>query len=244
MLKVISYALLIGFSLILGVIFASFFKFKKKTIAAIMAFGAGTLICALTFGLMEEAFKHGGFDAIIIGFLTGGLTFIFGDFWIHRFGGRNHKKHQHHSSLKQASGEIITLGALLDGIPESIALGISLLNPQGIGVLMMSAIFLSNFPESIASTNDLKKEGFTRKRIFLIWLVVCLITILTTILSYLFLKNLNLNSLGIIESFAAGAILAMLADSMIPEAFEEGGFSVGLLTIIGFLTAFIILKLL
>jgi len=108
---------------------------------------------------------------------------------------------------------------------------------------MVVAIFLSNLPEGLASVDDLKKEGFSKRQIYLIWLSVSIIVIITTILSYLFLKNLNLNTLGIILSFASGAILAMLADSMIPEAYEEGGYLIGLLTICGFLTAFIIYKL-
>jgi ZIP family zinc transporter len=242
MLKVILYASLTGFSLLLGTILASKFNFKQKTVAGIMAFGSGTLICALTFGLMEEAFKHGGFDAIILGFLLGGITFIAGDFWIHQYGGRKHKRKKLFPAKKETTGEIIVLGAILDGVPESVALGISLLNPQGIGLLMMSAIFLSNLPESITSTIGLKREGFSKRRIFLTWLIVSLTVTFVTILSYLFLEKLNPNALGVIESFAAGAILAMLADSMMPEAYEEGGLSTGILTLIGFLAAFILSK--
>src|SRR4030043_274472 len=177
MTKVLIFAFLTGFSLILGVIIGTSFKISKKTIAAVMAFGTGVLICALTLGLMEESFKHGGFDAIAIGFL------------------------------------------------------------------MVTAIFLSNLPESLSSINDLKEEGLSKKQIYLTWSVVSAIGIITTILSFIFLKNLNLNIMGIIESFAAGAILAMLADSMMPEAYEEGGYLIGFLTILGFLTAFILLKL-
>ncbi len=88
----IIYSFLAGFSLILGVIIGMVFKISQRVIAAIMAFGSGVLICALTFGLMEEAFKHGGFDAIVIGFLVGGVVFIGGDFLVHRYGGRNYKK--------------------------------------------------------------------------------------------------------------------------------------------------------
>jgi hypothetical protein len=107
--QILLYAFLTGFSLILGVMLGTTFKFSQKTIAAIMAFGSGVLICALTFGLMEEAFKHGGFDAIIIGFLLGGLVFIFGDFLIHRYGGRNHKRKKHFISVKETNGKAIVL---------------------------------------------------------------------------------------------------------------------------------------
>lgn len=239
----IIYSLLAGFSLILGVIIGTIFKISQRTIAAIMAFGSGVLICALTFGLMEEAFKHGGFDAIVIGFLIGGVVFIGGDFLVHRYGGRNHKKRKHSKSVRETNGKAIILGASLDGIPESIALGLSLLEKNGIGLLMLAAIFLSNLPESISSIDDLRKEGFSTKKIYFMWSIVSMGSIVAAILSYIFLKNINLNMRGIIESFASGAILAMLADSMMPEAYEEGGYLIGFLTMLGFLTAFILSKI-
>lgn len=243
MVKVIIFALLTGFSLIMGVIIGTFFKINQKVIASIMAFGSGVMICALTFGLMEEAFKYGEFDAVVIGFLLGGVIFIFGDFLIHRFGGRHYKKKKPFKAIRQTNGKAIVLGALLDGVPESIALGVALFSKSGIGVLMVGAIFLSNLPESLTSISDLKKEGLSKKQIYIIWLIVSVTVIITTILSFLFLKSLSLNTLGIILSFASGAILAMLADSMIPEAYEEGGYLIGILTILGFLTAFILYKI-
>jgi len=241
--QVLLYAFLTGFSLILGVILGTTFKFSQKTIAAIMAFGSGVLICALTFGLMEEAFKHGGFDAVITGFLLGGVVFILGDFLIHRYGGRIKKRKHHFKSVKETNGKALILGAFLDGVPESMALGVSLLSENGIGLLMVVAIFLSNLPESISSINDLREEGLTKKQIYLSWSIVSICVVLSVILSFLFLEKRNLDTLGIIESFASGAILAMLADSMMPEAYEEGGYLIGILTVLGFLTAFILSKI-
>jgi ZIP family zinc transporter len=242
MTRVIIFAFLTGLSLILGVIIGTSFKIKQKVIAAIMAFGAGVMICALTFGLMEDAFKFGGFDAIIIGFLIGGIVFIAGDFLIHLLGGRHYKKKKPFKAIRETNGKAIVFGALLDGIPESITLGIALLDQNGIGILMVAAIFLSNLPESLSSVDDLEKEGLSKKKIYIMWLIVSMVVTITTVLSYFFLKNLNTNILGIILSFAAGSILAMLADSMIPEAYEEGGYLIGFLTILGFLTAFILYK--
>ena len=229
--------------MILGVIIGTTLKISQKIIAAIMAFGSGVLICALTFGLMEEAFKHGGFDAIIIGFLSGGLVFISGDFLIHRLGGRNHKRKAHFKSTRETNGQAIVLGSLLDGVPESIALGVALLSKNGIGLLMLVAIFLSNLPESLSSIDDLQKEGFSKRRIYLSWSIVSTCVASSVVLSFLFLEKLDLNALGIIEAFASGAILAMLADSMMPEAYEDGGFLIGFLTMLGFLTAFILSKI-
>jgi len=240
MIQAIIFGTISGLSLLAGAASGVMFNFQGKTIARFMAFGSGVLVCALTFGLMEEAFGHGGFDAVIIGFLFGGLTFIAGDYLIHLKGGRRHKRYQIIASKSESNGKVITLGALLDGIPESIALGISIFNGQGRGILMLCAIVLSNFPEGISSITGLQKEGFDKRKIFMIWGIVAILTIMVTVASFTFLPGIDANTIGILEAFAAGAILAMLADSMMPEAFEEGGFSIAFLTVLGFLVAFII----
>lgn len=243
MLLAATFALVNGLSLILGAVLGTFVDLRQKVIAAFMAFGSGVLVCALTFGLMEEAFNLGGFDAIIIGFLCGGLVFIGSDYLIHTWGGRKHRRRPLKQSAVKTNGLMITLGSMLDGVPESIALGITLFTNQKVGLMMMAAVFISNFPESISSAVGLRKENFTKRHIFITWISAGLLIALTTILSYLFLHNLNPNTIGIIEALAAGAILAMLADSMMPEAYEEGGFLVCLLTIFGFLVAFVMSRL-
>lgn len=243
MTNAIIYGGISGLALLVGAWSGIYFKLKQKTTARFMAFGSGVLVCALTFGLMEEAFVQGGLDASIIGFVLGGLIFIAGDYLIHLLGGRRHKRRQHIVTSMQASGRAITLGALLDGIPESIALGIAIFTGGGTGILMLTAIVLSNFPEGISSIEGLKKEKFSNKKIYLIWIIVALLVFMTTILSFIFLHNINPDMIGAVEAFAAGAILAMLADNMMPEAFEEGGFSIGILTVLGFLTAFVLAKI-
>jgi ZIP family zinc transporter len=237
------YSAISAVSLIAGALIGTYFKLKQKMIARFMAFGSGVLICALTFGLMEEAFKHGGFDAVVIGFLCGGITFILGDYLIHLKGGRHHKGKHTVKNSDESNGAAIALGSTLDGIPESVALGIAIFNGAGTGILILVAIVLSNIPESISSIGGLRKEGFNKKNMIGMWAAVGIATGLATFLSYIFLNDLSLNNIGILESFAAGAILAMLTDSMMPEAYEEGGFSIGFLTILGFLTAFIISRL-
>ena len=243
MTQVFVFALINSFSLIAGAFIGTYFHLQQKTIAAVMAFGSGVLICALTFGLMEEAFNHGGFDAVIIGFITGGLLYLLGDWAIHYLGGRKHKRHQHISTKHGGSGLMIALGSTLDGIPEAMALGIALFANQTLGLIMIAAIVISNIPESIASVSGLKKENFSKKHIFSIWISVGIAVALATILSFIFLHDLNPNTIGILESLAAGAILAMLAGSMMPEAYEEGGYTVSILTIIGFLVTFVISRL-
>lgn len=142
MAQAIVYSAVARSSLIIGAILATKLKITQKVTASVMAFGSGVLICAVTFGLMEEAFNLGGFDAVILGFLAGGLVFIGGDWWLHKVGARKYKKIQLVKSEDQ-SGKLISFGAILNGVPESIALGITLFAGQGRGILLASAIFLS-----------------------------------------------------------------------------------------------------
>ena len=237
------YSIISGFALLVGALVGIYFKLPQKVIARIMAFGSGVLICAMTFGLMEEAFNHGGFDAVIIGFLLGGKVFVIGDYLLHISGGRKHKRKQLPISSDNSSGGAIALGSILDGIPESIALGIALFNGQGTGLLMMTAIALSNFPEGISSISGLVKEGFTKKKIVLMWSAVAILSVLISVASYVFLNDINPNTIGILEAFAAGSILAMLASSMMPEAYEDGGYPIALMTILGFLVSFMISRI-
>lgn len=241
MTQIILYGVASGFSLLIGAGIALYFSFSQKTIARFTAFGSGVLICALTFGLMEEAFGLGGFDATIIGFLLGGLTFISGDYIILRIGGR-HKRNRPQKNI-DLNGKAIVLGSLLDGIPESAALGIALFAGKGLGFLMLVAIFLSNLPEGLSSVPGLLREGFKKKFVVSMWLIASVFLSLVVILSYYFLREIDPNNLGIIEAFAAGAILAMLADTMMPEAFEEGGSATGLVTVLGFIVAFVASRL-
>lgn len=240
MLQIFIYGLIAGFSLFFGALVGIAFKLKQKTIAGFMAFGSGVLICALTFGLMEQAFNHGGFDAVILGFLGGGVAFIIGDYFIHRLGGRKHKSRHLINNENETTGQAITLGAVLDGIPETIALVIAVFSGYGTGLLMLVAIVLSNLPEGMSSVTGLRREGFSKRKIYWIWIIVAAVLTIIAVLSFAFLHDINLNTFGILEAFAAGAILAMLADTMMPEAYEEGGFSIGILTVAGFLVAFIL----
>lgn len=239
---VILYSTIAGLALLGGAFIGLYFKLSQKVIAAFMAFGSGVLICALTSSLMEDAFVFGGFDAVIIGFLAGGLAFVLGDYLLHLGGGRNHKRRKLLPSIPMTNGKAITLGAVLDGIPESAALGISFFSGHGGAFLMMAAIVISNLPEAISSITGLKAEGYSNKKIYWTWGIVALASVITASLSYLLLKEIDPNNVGIIEAFAAGAILAMLADTMMPEAYEEGGFSIGILTVLGFLAAFVLQK--
>jgi ZIP family zinc transporter len=239
MSQVISYGLIAAFALVGGASLGSYFKIKEKIIGTFMAFGAGTLIAALSFGLLEESYKLAGLSHTIWAFFLGGLVFVFGDYLIIRLGGRGHKDIY---ATDKTQGFAIVLGAILDGIPESLAMGVSLLVGKGLGFLMLVAIFLSNFPEGITSAYDLLKAGQTKSKIIGVWILVAVSGFVFVILGYTLFGHIPQFILGITEAIAAGALLAMVASTMMPEAYQESGLFVSLVTVLGFLVIFMLSK--
>jgi len=245
MSQVVFYGFLSVFPLILGAYLGSVFHPKEKIIGVISAFGAGAMIAAITLGLMEESFRLGGFDNSIIGFLAGGILFVVGDLILIKIGGRGHRRtygHLHPEGLEKQNGWAVVLAAVIDGIPESIGLGISLiLNPK-IGLLLLVSIFFNNLPEAFSSSYDLKRVGKTTAGVMKIWAVVAFVIFIFVILGYTVLGNISASTSSTIQAIAAGGILAMLASTMMPEAYRESGLSASLATIMGFLLIFVLSK--
>ena len=240
MANVIFYGFLSVLPLIVGAVLGYKFQIKGKIIGGIASFGAGAMIAALAFGLMEESFRLGGLDNSIIGFVVGGLLFVLGDLAIIRIGGRGHKKYY---DVESSTGWGIVLGAALDGIPESIALGLGLLLNQNLGLLVLAGIFLSNLPEAISSAYDLKSAKKSFREVMFTWIIVALVSMIFVILGYTIFASFSPDTIATFESLAAGAILAMLASTMMPEAYKESGTSVSILTVLGFMVIFILSKL-
>lgn len=225
--------------LIIGAILGAFLNIKEKYLGAISAFGAGALIAALTFGLMEESFKLGGLDNAIVGFVIGSLAFVLGDWVIIRIGGRGHRRFY---DVESSTGWGIVFGAILDGIPESIALGIGLLLNRTVGILVLVAIILANLPEAISSAYDLKKIKKSKREIILTWTTVAFVSLIFVILGYTVFAQISESWTATFQSFAAGAILAMLAVTMMPEAYKESGIGAAVGTMLGFLIIFVLSK--
>jgi ZIP family zinc transporter len=200
-----------------------------------MGFGAGVLISAVAYELVAEAIDTGGeYWPVALGLAAGALTFYAGDWYVDRMGGESRKNPDRESG---GSALPLTLGIVLDGIPESITLGLTLLAGEGVSVAMLAAVFLSNLPESMAATTGFLKDGRSRGWIIGLWLVIVGISGLSALAGYGLFDGASDRTVAFVLAFAGGAVLTMLADTMMPEAFERGGRAVGLLTTFGFAVA-------
>ena len=226
-------------SLVIGAVVALLFRIQLRMIGLIMAFGAGVLISAVAFDLVEEAAsKAHGNGAAIAGIFAGCAVFFGGDWLIDRSGGADRKD----ADGGQASGSAlaIVLGSVLDGIPESMVIGLTIFQGGAVGAAYLTAVFISNLPESISSTSGLLTSGWKKSRILWMWIAIALISGLASLAGYGLFQHASPGTVAFVLAFAAGAILTMLADTMMPEAFQHGGKLVGVVTTLGFATAFTI----
>ena len=234
-----AWGILAGSSLVLGALLAFLLPISRRALGLIMAFGAGVLISAVSFELVEDAFDtSAGEGAVALGLLAGSVTFFIGDLLIDRLGGEGRKA----SSGEQAGGSAlaIVLGIVLDGIPESLVLGLTVLETGSVSAAFLVAVFLSNLPEAIAATTGLVQSGWAKARILALWVGVTIACGLAALAGFGLLDGASPRTIAFVLAFAGGAILTMLADTMMPEAFEHGGKLVGLLTTLGFGLAFLI----
>jgi ZIP family zinc transporter len=239
MAEAFAWGIAAGSSLLIGGLIALRVDIPGRVVGLVMAFGAGVLISAVAYELVGEAFNtSAGEGGVALGLFAGALTFSLGDALIDRFGGADRKS----ATAKQAAGAplAIVLGIVLDGVPETAVIGLSLLEGGGVSVAVIAAVFLSNLPESIAATTGLSRSGWKPYRILALWTLVMIVSGLAALAGYGLLEDASGRTLAIVLAFAGGAVLTMLADTMMPEAFERGGKAVGLATTLGFALAFAI----
>jgi ZIP family zinc transporter len=226
-------------SLLIGALAALFFRISLPVIGLIMGFGAGVLISAVAFDLVEEAAAtSSGHGAVIAGIFVGCGVFFGGDWLIDRSGGGDRKDPS--GAQENGSPLAIVLGTVLDGIPESMVIGLTIYEGGAVGAAYLIAVFISNLPESISSTAGLLASGWARARILWLWIAIVVISGLASAAGYKLFQHSSPGVVAFVLAFAAGAILTMLADTMMPEAYEHSGKLVGVVTVLGFAVAFAI----
>lgn len=255
MVTAVLYGLLASSGFLIGVVIGLLTAPPRRVVASVMAFGGGVLVSALTFDLMEEASAEGSIAYVIVGFLTGALIYVLADLALERMAQASPKRTGREAgdvepeaeripeTSEQAAigGTALLVGTVLDGIPENAAIGIGLGNDgSDLGLVLVAAVFLSNVPTSISSAVGMRQEGRSSASIIGIWGVVTVACVLATVLGYVLLGGLSANMVSAVLALAAGGILAMLADTMFPEAFQNGGPWVAMATACGFTVAFLL----
>jgi ZIP family zinc transporter len=175
---------------------------------------------------------------VVVGLFLGAGVFTIGDILIGRFERR--RARDMGGGKQQGSGLSILLGALLDGVPETAVLGLTLLRTGEVGMAMLVAVFVSNIPEGVAASTDLIEGGWKKSSVLWLWTGVAVISAFAAAAGFIFLDGASEGALAIVYSFAAGSVLTMLATSMMPEGFERAGRGVGFVTVVGFFIAYAI----
>jgi zinc transporter, ZIP family len=222
-------------SLLIGAELALRIRLGRRFVGLVMAFGAGAMISAVAYELVLDALESNKPLAVVFGLALGSLAFYLGNLLIERRSGAGRKRMA--GGQSEGSPLAIVLGAALDGVPESLIIGLTLFLGTGVSASFVAATFISNLPEAMAATTGLQKAGWPRFRIRRLWLLVVAVSVASGAIGYAAFELLPDATGAFVQSFAAGALLTMLADTMMPEAFEFGGNLVGLLTVAGFLTA-------
>jgi ZIP family zinc transporter len=220
-------------SLLIGALLALWLRPSNQIIGLIMGFGAGALISALAYELVEEAISAGAH--VGVGLALGALVYFAGDWYVDKRGGEDRKDIAGGDSSN--SGKAIFIGTLLDGIPESLVMGMGFALGEAGGAAFLVAVFISNLPEAMAATASLQSAGRTRGSILMMWLWLVLGSAIAAATGYLIVLAVPGAEGAFAQAFAGGAVLTMLADAMMPEAFEHGGLAVGLITTLGFAVA-------
>ena len=233
-------------SLLIGAALGYFVRIPEKVVGVVMGFGSGVLISALSFELMEEAHERGGMLATAVGFGIGACAFTGANWLLSRHGAARRKEAgnaQPSEEEVEGSGLAIAVGTLVDAIPESIVIGLSFLEGGAIGLVAFAAIFMANFPEGLSSAAGMKKAGRPARYVFGLWGGIVLISGLSALAGYTLFRNFPIEVIAASSAVAAGAILAMLIDTMIPEAVKVTRNLTGLVGVFGFLVAYLISKM-
>jgi ZIP family zinc transporter len=226
-------------SLVIGAALAYLVKLPTRVTAGIMAFGCGVLISAVAYDLIMEGFRQAGIRPIIVGALAGSVAYTVANWLVIHRGGRHRKRSgNQQTDASEGGGMAIAVGSLLDGIPEAVVLGVGLLGGGGVSISMLAAIFLSNLPEGLSSAVGMRKAGRGKAYVLSLWIGIAVLSGGASLLGAALLGNSPPALLATVNAVAAGALLTMIADTMITEAVEGEHGATGLFVVVGLLTAF------
>jgi zinc transporter, ZIP family len=235
-LNAAGWAALAASTLVLGALLGSFLDASPRVVGLVMGFGAGALIASVSFELTEEAYAAAGGRPVAAGLAAGALTFFVGDLLIDRMGGASRKNVQ--APAEDGAALALLLGAALDGVPESLIIGLSLVTGGGVEIAFLVSVAVSNIPEAFASAAARRRSGVPAGKIVAQWLVIVAVSALFGAVGFAVFDDLGSWAVAFTEAFAAGALLTMVMDTMAPEAYRDAGPATGLVSVAGFAFAF------
>jgi zinc transporter, ZIP family len=223
--EAVVFGLIASSALIIGSVVGARWKPPKSLLGVLLAFASGSLIAALCFELFPDAYEHGGAWRAGLGLLAGGAAFVVANYWLDSRVAGSTKQDQSEkvksASSNSAVGWALLAAVTLDGIPENLALGVSLAGDAG-SLTLLVAIFFSNLPESLAGAAAMREEGRSERFAIMTWGLCAAILAISVVLGRAALSGASDNTLAFCLAFAGGAVLASLADTLMPEAFEHG----------------------
>lgn len=224
-------------ALLLGSALGWFIRFPPKTVAYVMAFGSGVLFAALSFDLVGDALAEAGMIWIASGFMAGAAGFSLINHWLNTPGVRHRKRSHRQQPAAQNTGLAIAAGTLLDGLPESMAIGLLVASGGKLSLATIAAIFISNIPEALSSTAGMRRAGRSGWFMLRLWGGIAVLSGVFAVIGAVFFGSAPDHIKALITCVAAGGIFAMLVETMIPEAFAETHELSGLIAAAGFIVA-------
>lgn len=255
MVESLVFGVIASSALVLGALAGGRLRIPKRVLAAMLAFASGALITALAFELFEDSYEQGGIWRAALGLLVGAIVFTVVSQRLDRLA-EGHRGEDHGSekldtdaaaqdaapspaSVSGGAGLALLAAVTLDGVPENVALGVSLGEGSG-GIALLAAIFVSNFPEALVGSASMRAQGRSHAFVLGTWSLCALLLAVAVVVGAGPLSAASPETLSLPLAFAAGAVLASLADTLMPEAYEHGGPAVALSTAAGFVLSFVL----
>lgn len=255
------FGLVASSALIVGAVVGVRFRLPKRLLAMLLSFAAGALITALAFELFEDAYEQGGIVRAALGLMIGAVVFAGLSALLDRWaqpGGRSKPTAEIEGSVKLdtdaaaadrpataastrgAAGLALLAAVTLDGVPENLALGVALGGAGSGGLALLAAIFVSNLPEALVGASSMKSQGRSNRSVIALWTACAALLVVAVVVGAGPLANTDPETISLPLAFAAGAVIASLADTLMPEAYEHGGPAVALSTAAGFVLSFVL----